>query len=73
MKEKLRTGIIGAGRWVDSTHLPGFRRSPLSEVVAICDPDLGLAEARAYKFGVDSVYTDYNEMLRKEDLDLVDV
>jgi len=73
MTEKLRIGVIGAGRWADSAHLPGFRRSPLSEVVAICDLDLELAETRAKKFGVDSVYTDHKEMLRKEDLDLVDV
>jgi predicted dehydrogenase len=73
MTEKLRIGVIGAGRWADSAHLPGFRRSPLSEVVAICDLDLGLVEARADKFSVDGVYTDYKEMLRKEDLDLVDV
>lgn len=36
MADKLRVGVIGAGRWAKSAHLPGFARSPLGEVVAIC-------------------------------------
>jgi predicted dehydrogenase len=73
LTEKLRVGVLGAGRWAEAAHLPGFTRSPLSEVVAICDLNRELAEARAEQFGIDSVYTDHVEMLRKEDLDVVDV
>jgi predicted dehydrogenase len=73
MMEKLKVGVIGAGRWAVSAHLPGFERSPLSETVAICDLNHDLAESVAERFGVDGVYTDSGEMLRKEDLDVVDV
>ncbi|HUS78856.1 MAG TPA: Gfo/Idh/MocA family oxidoreductase [Patescibacteria group bacterium] len=73
MIERLKIGIVGAGRWARSAHLPGFARSPLSEVVAICDLNRELAEKRAEEFGVEGVYTDYREMLRKEELDVVDV
>lgn len=73
MTERLKIGVIGAGRWARSAHLPGFTRSPLSEVVAICDLNRELAEKRAEEFGVDGVYTDSREMLRKEELDVVDV
>ena len=31
MVEKLRVGIIGAGRWAANAHLPGYIRSPLSD------------------------------------------
>jgi len=73
MTDTLRVGVIGAGRWAASAHLPGFIRSPLCEVAAICDLDRELAERRAEEFGVPSVYTDYGEMLSGEDLDVVDV
>jgi len=73
MTDMLRVGVIGAGRWAASAHLPGFTRSPLCEVVAICDLDRELAERRVEEFGVPSVYTDYREMLAGEDLDVVDV
>ncbi len=73
MNEKLKVGVIGAGRWAVSAHLPGFERSPLSETVAICDLNRDLAESVAERFGIDRVYSDYGEMLRREDLDVVDV
>lgn len=71
--DKLKIGIIGAGRWAKSAHLPGFTRSPLSEVVAICDLNHELAKQRSEEFCIDGVYTDAMEMLRNEDLDVVDV
>ena len=73
MVEKLRVGIIGAGRWAAGAHLPGFARSPLSEIVAICDHDRALAEQRANEFNIPSVYTDYQAMLASADLDIVDI
>lgn len=71
--EKLKVGVIGAGRWAESAHLPGYVRSPLCEVVAICDLNSDLAEKRAREFKIDSVYTDYARMIDREDLDVVDV
>lgn len=73
MTEKLRVGVIGAGRWAASAHLPGFARSPLAELVAICDMDEGLARQRAKEFNIPHVYTDYQEMLAREDIDVIDV
>ena len=73
MTEQLRIGVIGAGRWSGSAHLPGFTRSPLSKVVAICDANRELAEQRAKQFDIPEVYTDYREMLAKSDIDVVDV
>lgn len=73
MADKLRVGVIGAGRWANSAHLPGFSRSPLGEVVAICDLNRGLAEATAKKFGVPDVYKDYREIMGRSDIDVFDV
>jgi predicted dehydrogenase len=73
MKEKLRVGVIGAGRWARSAHLPGFLRSPLSELVAICDLDREMAEARAAEFDIPHVETDFEKLLSRTDLDVVDI
>lgn len=73
MTEKLRVGVIGAGRWSASAHLPGFARSPLSDVVVLCDLDRELAEARAREFAIPEVTTDYEKILSRRDIDVVDV
>src|SRR4051794_38407305 len=73
MREKLRVGVIGAGRWAGMAHLPGWARSPLCELVAICDLDRAKAEARAAEFGASDVTTDYQELLRRNDIDVVDI
>jgi predicted dehydrogenase len=73
MAEKLRIGVIGAGRWAANAHLPGYARSPLAELVAICDMNRDMATARAKEFNIPHVYTDYQEMLMREDLDVIDV
>ncbi len=73
MTEKLRVAVVGAGRWSRSAHLPGFTRSPLAEVVAICDLDRELAEKRAMEFGIPTVETDAERVLARDDVDVVDV
>ncbi len=73
MADKLRVGIVGAGRWSRTAHLPGFDRSPLAELVAICDVDRELAEERQREFAIPDLYTDAAEMLARDDLDVIDV
>lgn len=73
MADKLRVGIVGAGRWSKSAHIPGFMRSPHSDIVAICDMNEDLAKDAAQKFGIESVYTDYEKMLQRDDIDVIDV
>lgn len=73
MSRKLRVGVIGAGRWSASAHLPGFTRSPHSEVAAICDLDQDLAEKRAAEFKIPDVMTDAEKLLARTDLDVVDI
>jgi predicted dehydrogenase len=73
MTEKLRVAVIGAGRWSRSAHLPGFSRSPLAELVAICDLDRALARERAAEFSIPSVDTDAERVLARDDVDVVDI
>ncbi len=73
MKDRLRVGIIGAGRWSATAHLPGFSRSPLADPVVICDLHRDLAEKRAAEFGIPEVETDPGKVLGRADLDVIDV
>jgi predicted dehydrogenase len=65
--------VVGAGRWSRTAHLPGFHRSPLSEIVAICDLDRELADARAAEFGIPDVTTDVEDLLARDDIDVIDI
>ena len=69
----LRVAVVGAGRWARSAHLPGFMRSPLCNLVAICDLDRDLATARAQEFEIPDVYTDYRQILERDDIDVIDI
>jgi predicted dehydrogenase len=73
MADKLRVGVIGAGRWAASAHLPGWTRSPLCDVVMLCDLDRALAEQRAKQFHIPEVVTDYQNILARRDIDVVDI
>lgn len=73
MADKLRVGIIGAGRWSKRAHMPGWVRSDLCDLVVICDRDEELAREAAEQFGVSEVMTDAEAMIRRDDLDVIDV
>ena len=73
MTDKLRVAVVGAGRWSRTAHLPGFARSPLAELVVICDLDRTLAEDRAAEFGIPEVTTEVDDVLARSDVDVVDI
>ncbi|HEX2902627.1 MAG TPA: Gfo/Idh/MocA family oxidoreductase [Jatrophihabitans sp.] len=73
MDSKLRVAVVGAGRWAQRAHIPGWQRDPRVEVVALVDTDEQvLAEAGA-RFGVSRLHTDYRELLSDPDIDVIDV
>src|SRR5258707_11973861 len=71
--KRLGVGVIGAGRWANWAHLPGWARDERCEVVAICDREAGRAGAAAREFGVPVVSGDYRELLKRDDIDIIDV
>lgn len=74
MSKKVRVGIIGAGGIANGAHIPGYKGvSEHIELVAIADVVADLAKARAAEHGFTRAYADYEEMLRKEDLDCVSI
>jgi predicted dehydrogenase len=69
----LRVGLAGAG-WVTPYHLESWGQlADRARVVAIADPDLAAAQARASAFGIPAVYDSVEAMLRDERLDAIDI
>ncbi|MBI5476229.1 MAG: Gfo/Idh/MocA family oxidoreductase [Ignavibacteriales bacterium] len=72
-QRKLKLGVIGLG-WVSQIfHLPTIIKMDDVEIVAVCDKDKSRAKFIAERFNVQKVYTDYKQMLAKEELDAVDI
>src|SRR3982751_2195728 len=73
MSMTVRVGVLGAGAWAEFAHLPGYKRDPRCDLVAIADPVGERAKTFAEKFGIPNVYGSHAELIAREDIDLVDV
>jgi predicted dehydrogenase len=68
-----RIGLVGAG-WVAPHHLKAWQQlRGRARVVAIADPAVETARARAEAFGVPMAYASAEAMLEHEQLDVLDV
>lgn len=72
MQEKIRIGVIGAGS-ISEMHLRSYRNNPHAELVAICDLNEQRAHAKADKYSVPRVFTDYHDLLARDDVDAVSI
>jgi len=70
--QDLNVCVIGAGD-LGTTHTEQWQKVSGAEVVAICDTDEERAVAAAQNFGIDGVYTDYQEAFSHPDIDTVSV
>jgi predicted dehydrogenase len=64
--------LIGAG-YFSRFHLDAWQRISNAQIVAVCDLDLGKAQAAANPFGIHSVFDDIGQALKCNDLDFVDI
>jgi predicted dehydrogenase len=71
--KRLGIGVVGAGRWANMAHLPGWVRDSRCELVAVCDADLPKAQEAAQKFGASLATADYRDLLARDDIDIIDV
>jgi len=73
---KLRLGVIGIGMAWDKLHWPALRElREYYEIVAVCDTELDKARGFAARLGLapEQIYSDHRHMLRRGDIDAVDV
>lgn len=72
-EQPLRIGLVGAG-WVTQHHLQAWtQHAAHARVMAIADPHLAQAQARATTFGIERVYADATAMLDAGGIDAVDI
>ena len=69
---EIRIGIIGVGQ-IGKHHLEQYRSVPGARVVAACDIDAPELARVAERYGIESTYADYRQLLERDDLDSVDV
>jgi predicted dehydrogenase len=68
----IRIGIVGAG-FARSTQIPGFQNCDGAEVVAIASGHVERAQNVAHEFGIPYVASDWQELVARDDIDLVSV
>lgn len=72
MNKQYRVGVIGCGG-MGRSHAQAFTELESTVVVAVSDIDETAAKGIATEFSIPSVYTDYHEILEKENLDIVSI
>lgn len=75
MSRTVKIGIIGCGGIANGKHMPSLATIESVEMVAFCDLIVEKAENAAKKFGTPDakVYTDYKELLKDENIEVVHV
>jgi len=70
---KVKVGIIGSGFEAD-IHAASYQIAPEeAEVVAVASPSPGHAAALAARYKIPRVFTDYREMLREQDIEMLTI
>ena len=72
--EKVRVGIIGCGM-IAHRHMTIYTHIPNAEVVAVSEIKADRLKAFAEQYGIpeENCYQDFREMLKRDDLDTIDV
>ena len=72
MKDRLGYGIIGCGV-IAPWHAQSVKKIPDAELIAVCDIIPEKAEKLKTDFEVPNAYTDYKEMIARDDIDIVSI
>ena len=71
-EKNIGVGIVGSG-FARTTQIPGFQNCKGARVVAIASRRRERAEQVAQEFGIENVAADWQELVRRDDVDLVSV
>ncbi|MFB3893841.1 MAG: Gfo/Idh/MocA family protein [Phycisphaerae bacterium] len=71
--KKLKLGAVGIGGCWNWGHAEPLLAHPDVEITAVCDIVKAKAEKFAAAHGIKRVFTDYREMVKLDELDMVDV
>ena len=78
-KKELRIGLVGYG-FMGRAHTNAFLQAPRyfdmehePKLVAVCGRDEGNAQAHADRWGYESIETDWQKLIDRDDIDLIDI
>ncbi|OGV80332.1 MAG: oxidoreductase [Lentisphaerae bacterium RIFOXYB12_FULL_65_16] len=72
MADAIRIGFVGVGQ-IAQSHLRNYQKVSGAKVVAATDVNAAALDKVAAEFNIPSKYTDFHEMLKRDDIDAVDV
>ena len=70
--KRVKSGVVGLG-FIGPAHIESLRRTGLSDVVAIADTNLPLANRIADRFNIASVYEDYHKLIEDPEIEIVHI
>jgi len=73
MADKVRMGMIGCGTVAGYGHIPALAACPDIDLVALSDLNQNRLAELSAKYGVEATYTDYRDLLARDDIDAVGV
>jgi predicted dehydrogenase len=68
----IRVAIVGCGR-ISDLHQLGYRGREDARIVAVCDTHKARARQKAREWGVEKVYSDYEQVLADPEVDAVEL
>jgi len=71
LHDPLRFALIGVGSWANRIQIPQVLSDPRAQLVALSARTGEKLHAAGQQFGVDALYTDYEQLLARDDLDAV--
>lgn len=71
-EQQLRVGVVGTGG-AGEAHIIAYRQHPDVELVAIADPRESRLAELASKHRIPHTYTNYDDLLARDDLDIISV
>jgi len=70
--DPIRVAIVGCGR-ISDLHQIGYRGREDARIVAVCDTNKAAAKKKAREWGVERIYTDYQQVLEDKQVDVVEL
>jgi predicted dehydrogenase len=71
VRKTIRVGLIGAGENVRQVMIPGFRRIPECQLLAVANTSLASSQRVASEFKIPKAYSNWKELLDDDEVDAV--
>ena len=71
-RKRIRVAVVGSG-FAGLAHIEGYKKVEDADLIAVCDVSKERAQEAAEKYEIPNVFTDYEKLLRLDELDAISV